>query len=137
MNLTKKFLGLCWFALTLAFVWAFMGMAQTYGGIGYLVHVGAGVSAMAAIGCMTACALIGFNLLVRLGRPLLLCIGAGCVAAYVIAGVFSGHSALQLLMPPMIERPMIWAYLLTIGLAVITLLALVVPSRLRGEDGDA
>jgi hypothetical protein len=131
MTITKKFLGLCWFALFLVFIWAFMGMAQTFGGIGYLVHVGAGAAAIAVVGCMTSSAWIGFTLLVRLGKPMLLSLGAGCVAGYVVAGVFTGKAELQLLMPPMIERPLIWAYLLTIGLALLTLVVLFVGSRIR------
>lgn len=133
MTLAKKFLGLCWFALGLVFVWAFIGMAHTYGGLGYLAHVGAGAGGIAAVGCMTASALIGFALLVRPRQPLLLVLIAGVVASYVVAGVFTGEPVLQLLMPPMIERPLIWAYLLTIGLALVTLLALFVQSRPRRD----
>jgi len=121
MTIAKKTLGLCWVALGLAFVWALMDLGKTYGGIRYLVHVDAGPAAFAALGCTVASAAIGHALFIRLAVRTLLTLAVGCVAAYVLAGVFSGDALLQLLMPPMIGRPLIWAYLLAAVLASVTL----------------
>ena len=102
------------------FIWALKDLGNTYG-MRYLAHVGAGAATAAAIACLSASATIGFGLFVRLAPQHLLTLCAGCIAAYVLAGVFSGVASLQLLMPPMIGRPLIWAYIVTATLAVLTL----------------
>jgi hypothetical protein len=132
VTLIKKFLGLCWFALCIAFVWALMDLSKTYGGISYLVHVGAGLAATAAVACLAAAAVIGFGLFVRLAVHMPLNLAAGCLAGYVLAGVFSGLDWLQLLMPPMIGRPLVWAYLATDALALLTLTVWFMRSAGRG-----
>jgi hypothetical protein len=121
MTLTKKLLGLSWFALCIVFIWAFTDLGKTYGGVRYLLHVGAGAGAAAALASLAASAVIGFGLFVRLKPNRSLTLAAGCVAGYVLAGVFTGIESLQLLMPPMMGRPLIWAYLVTAALASFTL----------------
>jgi len=106
--------------LCIQFIWALKDLGGTFG-VSYLAHVGAGAATAAALACLAAAAAIGYSLFVRLAPRNLLVFGAACIAGYVLAGVFSGVASLQLLMPPMIGRPLIWAYLVTAVLAMLTL----------------
>ena len=117
----NRFFAFFWFLQGACFLYGLSAMARTFGGMKYLGHVGAGPGTAAILLCAALSAVIGV-MCHRHKVVVCLSLVVGLVCCYVLLGVFSGQASLQLLMPPFMDREVVWAYLIGAGLALFTVL---------------
>jgi hypothetical protein len=120
MRYISKIFASLWILQAVFFIWGFVQLGKSIGGIGYIAHVGASLLAGSLLICALASTL--FSITLYKNKPNIISLAiVGAVSAYLLSGIFFPHPALQLLLPRsiMVAREIIWPYLG--GLATFTL----------------